>query len=133
MLFRSDNPEFNGKIFTSKRIGISYINKNTLNRHRYQGEFTEETYRTNSGIKTLGGDRIRSEKKDRRSNRRPARTPILDRNSEYNPQTGASSREYGNRRKNRKSDQRIHGKKDERNTPQEFIDSNTTLRSRDEI
>lgn len=45
------NPEFNGKIFTSKRIGINYINKNTLKRHRYQDKFTEETYRTNSGIK----------------------------------------------------------------------------------
>ena len=38
-------PEFNGKIFTSKRIGIGYINKNTLRRHRYQDRFTEETYR----------------------------------------------------------------------------------------
>ena len=47
-----DNPEFNGKIFTSKRIGISYINKDTLRRHKYQGKFTEETYRTESGIKT---------------------------------------------------------------------------------
>ena len=37
-----DNPEFNGKIFTSKRIGIGYINKNTLRRHRYQAKFTEE-------------------------------------------------------------------------------------------
>ena len=46
-----DNPEFNGKIFTSKRIGIGYINKNTLRRHRYQDKFTEETYRTESGIK----------------------------------------------------------------------------------
>ena len=45
------NPEFNGKIFTSKKIGINYINKNTLRRHRYQDRFTEETYRTNSGIK----------------------------------------------------------------------------------
>ena len=25
-----DNPEFNGKIFTSKKIGIDYINKDTL-------------------------------------------------------------------------------------------------------
>lgn len=47
-----DNPEFNGKIFASKRIGIGYINKNTLRRHRYQDKFTEETYRTESGIKT---------------------------------------------------------------------------------
>nr|DAX07890.1 MAG TPA: Replication associated protein [Microviridae sp.] len=46
-----NNPEFNGKIFTSKKIGISYISRNTLNRHRYQDKFTEETYRTNSGIK----------------------------------------------------------------------------------
>ena len=46
-----NNPEFNGKIFTSKKIGINYINKNTLDRHRYQDKFTEETYRTNSGIK----------------------------------------------------------------------------------
>ena len=45
------SPEFNGKIFTSKKIGINYINKNTLKRHRYQDRFTEETYRTNSGIK----------------------------------------------------------------------------------
>ena len=30
---------------------------------------------------------------------------------------------------NRKTDQRIHGKKDERNTPQEFNNSNTTLQS----
>ena len=29
----------------------SYINKNTLDRHRYQDKFTEETYRTESGIK----------------------------------------------------------------------------------
>ena len=28
-----NNPEFNGKIFTSKKIGISYINQNTLRRH----------------------------------------------------------------------------------------------------
>ena len=46
-----DNPEFNGKIFTSKKIGASYINKNTLDRHKYQDRFTEETYRTESGIK----------------------------------------------------------------------------------
>ena len=45
------SPEFNGKIFTSKRIGIGYINKNTLRRHRYQDRFTEETYKTESGIK----------------------------------------------------------------------------------
>ena len=31
-----DSPEFNGKIFTSKKIGSSYINKNTLDRHKYQ-------------------------------------------------------------------------------------------------
>ena len=36
----------------SEKIGINYINNNTLNRHRYQGKFTEETYKTNSGIKT---------------------------------------------------------------------------------
>ena len=75
----------------------------------------------------------RSKKENRRSNRRSARTPILDRNSEYDHQVGTISGEPGNRRKNRKSNQRIHGKKDERNTPQEFIDSNTTLRSGDEI
>lgn len=46
-----DNPEFNGKIFTSKKIGIGYINKYTLKRHKYQDKFTEETYRTESGIK----------------------------------------------------------------------------------
>lgn len=46
-----DNPEFNGKIFTSKGIGKDYINKNSLRRHRYQDRFTEETYRTDSGIK----------------------------------------------------------------------------------
>ena len=34
-----------------KKIGSSYINKNTLNRHKYQDRFTEETYRTESGIK----------------------------------------------------------------------------------
>ena len=45
------NPEFNGKIFTSKGIGKEYINENSLRRHRYQDRFTEETYRTNSGIK----------------------------------------------------------------------------------
>lgn len=45
------NPEFDGKIFTSKKIGASYINKNTLRRHRYQDKFTEETYKTESGIK----------------------------------------------------------------------------------
>lgn len=45
------NPEFNGKIFTSKGIGKDYINKNSLRKHRYQDRFTEETYRTNSGIK----------------------------------------------------------------------------------
>ena len=45
------NPEFNGKIFTSKKIGSSYINKNTLDRHKYQDRFTEETYKTESGIK----------------------------------------------------------------------------------
>ena len=27
------NPEFNGKIFTSKRIGVGYINKDTLREH----------------------------------------------------------------------------------------------------
>ena len=43
-----NNPEFIGKIFTSKKIGISYIDKNSLNRHRYQDKFTEETYRTES-------------------------------------------------------------------------------------
>ena len=32
-------------------IGSSYINKNTLDRHKYQDRFTEETYRTGSGIK----------------------------------------------------------------------------------
>ena len=48
-----DNPEFNGKIFTSKRIGIGYINKNTLRRHRYQDRFTEETHKTESGIKAI--------------------------------------------------------------------------------
>ena len=46
-----DNPEFNGKILTSKGIGKDYINKNSLRRHRYQGKFTEETYKTESGIK----------------------------------------------------------------------------------
>ena len=46
------NPEFNGKIFTSKGIGIGYINKDTLRRHKYQDKFTEETYKTESGIKT---------------------------------------------------------------------------------
>ena len=46
-----DYPEFNGKIFTSKRIGIGYIDKNTLRKHRYQAKFTEETYKTESGIK----------------------------------------------------------------------------------
>ena len=46
-----DNPEFNGKIFSSKRIGIGYINKDTLRRHKYQDRFKEETYRTKSGIK----------------------------------------------------------------------------------
>lgn len=46
-----DNPEFNGKIFASKGIGKDYINKNSLKRHRYQDRFTEETYRTDSGIK----------------------------------------------------------------------------------
>ena len=45
------NPEFNGKIFTSKGIGADYIDKNSLRRHRYQDRFTEETYRTDSGIK----------------------------------------------------------------------------------
>lgn len=45
------NPEFNGKIFTSKGIGKEYINKNSLKRHKYQGRFTEETYKTNSGVK----------------------------------------------------------------------------------
>lgn len=45
------NPEFDGKIFTSKGIGKDYININSLDRHRYQDRFTEETYRTNSGIK----------------------------------------------------------------------------------
>ena len=33
------------------RNRINYINKNTLNKHRYQDKFTEETYRTESGIK----------------------------------------------------------------------------------
>ena len=33
------NPEFNGKIFTSKGIGAGYINKNSLNRHRYRVRF----------------------------------------------------------------------------------------------
>lgn len=46
-----DNPEFDGKIFTSKKIGINYINKNTLRRHKYHDKFTEETYKTRSGIK----------------------------------------------------------------------------------
>ena len=32
--------KFNGKIFTSKKIGISYINKNTLKRHGYQGDIS---------------------------------------------------------------------------------------------
>ena len=41
----------NQKIFTSKQIGLSCINKNTLDRHKYQDKFTEETYRTGSGIK----------------------------------------------------------------------------------
>lgn len=45
------NPEFNGKIFTSKGIGKEYIGENSLRRHRYQDRFTEETYRTDSGIK----------------------------------------------------------------------------------
>lgn len=45
------NPEFNGKIFTSKGIGKEYINDNSLRRHRYQDRFTVETYRTNSGVK----------------------------------------------------------------------------------
>ena len=45
------NPEFNGKVFTSKGIGKDYINKNSLNRHRYRDRFTEETYRAASGIK----------------------------------------------------------------------------------
>ena len=27
-------PEFNGKIFTSKKIGIGYTNKNTLRKHK---------------------------------------------------------------------------------------------------
>lgn len=45
------NPEFNGKIFTSKGIGKDYINKNSLKKHRYQDRFTEETYRAASGIK----------------------------------------------------------------------------------
>ena len=45
------NPEFHGKIFTSKGIGKDYINKNSLRRHKYQDRFTEETYRTDSGIK----------------------------------------------------------------------------------
>ena len=43
--------EYFRKIFTSKGIGKDYINKNSLKRHRYQDRFTEETYRTNSGIK----------------------------------------------------------------------------------
>ena len=30
---------------------IGYINKDTLRRHKYQDRFTEETYRTESGIK----------------------------------------------------------------------------------
>ena len=45
------NPEFNGKIFASKGIGKDYINKNSLRKHRYRDRFTEETYRTSSGVK----------------------------------------------------------------------------------
>lgn len=45
------NPEFNGKIFTSKGIGVGYINKSSLIRHRYRDKFTEETYKAASGVK----------------------------------------------------------------------------------
>ena len=45
------NPEFNGKIFTSKGIGADYINKSSLIKHRYRDKFTEETYRAASGVR----------------------------------------------------------------------------------
>lgn len=43
------------------------------------------------------------QKENRRSNRRPARTPILDRNSKYNHQAGTISGKPGNRRKTGKA------------------------------
>ena len=61
------------KIFTSKKIGISYINKNTLKRHKYQDRFTEETYRTGSGIKIAlpmyYKQKIWTDQEDRKSTR----------------------------------------------------------------
>ena len=39
------------EFYREKGIGKEYINKNSLKRHRNQDRFTEETYRTASGIK----------------------------------------------------------------------------------
>ena len=60
-----------GKIFTSKKIGISYINKNTLRKHKYQDRFTEETYKTESGIKTALPTYYEQKNMDRSRTRSP--------------------------------------------------------------
>ena len=66
-----DNPEFDGKIFTSKKIGINYINENTRRRHKYQDKFTEETYRTKSGIKVALPTYYKQKNMDRSRTRSP--------------------------------------------------------------
>ena len=65
------NPEFNGKIFTSKGIGKEYIGENSFRRHRYQDRFTEETYKTKSGIKTALPMYYKQKNMDRSRTRSP--------------------------------------------------------------
>ena len=43
--------EFNGKIFASKGLGKSFLNRGDKNINKFDGENTKEYYRTPSGIK----------------------------------------------------------------------------------
>ena len=49
----TEDGELYGKEYViAQKVQRTGINKDTLRRHKYQDRFTEETYRTESGIKT---------------------------------------------------------------------------------
>ena len=88
-----DNPEFNGKIFTSKRIGIGYINKDTLRKHKYQDKFRNKSSTTNI-LQAKNMDRSRTRSPP--DHKRGKTSKVLQQNLYRDWETIEQYREYVN-------------------------------------